>query len=100
MSPIIALNVILRIKPEVREDFLNVVRQNQSGTRNDEPLALEYNFGEDASIPNTFHFHEKYKGEEGVLAHQAAPHFKVWEDFVKTDPLTSEPEVYKFVISE
>eukprot|EP00549_Striatella_unipunctata_P003184 CAMPEP_0118682304 /NCGR_PEP_ID=MMETSP0800-20121206/5414_1 /TAXON_ID=210618 ORGANISM="Striatella unipunctata, Strain CCMP2910" /NCGR_SAMPLE_ID=MMETSP0800 /ASSEMBLY_ACC=CAM_ASM_000638 /LENGTH=104 /DNA_ID=CAMNT_0006578685 /DNA_START=159 /DNA_END=473 /DNA_ORIENTATION=- len=97
---IVALNVILRIKPTVRERFLEVILNNQKGTQELEPLALEYTFGEDASEPNTFHFHEKYKGEEGVAAHNASPHFAVWEDFVKTDPFTSPPEVYKYVIHE
>ena len=97
-EPIVALNVILRIKPEVREKFLEVILNNQRGTMNKdlEPLAIEYSFGEDAENANTFHFHEKYKGEAGILAHQQAPHFKVWEEFASTDPFTAPPEVYKF----
>ncbi|KAL3924070.1 MAG: hypothetical protein SGILL_001274 [Bacillariaceae sp.] len=99
-QPIVALNVILRIKPEVRDEFLKVILNNQQGTMNKElePLALEYTFGEDASEPNTFHFHEKYIGEEGIAAHNSAPHFLVWEEFAGTDPFTAPPEVYKFVI--
>lgn len=100
-APIVALNVILRIKPEVREKFLEVILNNQKGTMNKElePLALEYIFGEDASEPNTFHFHEKYLGDEGIAAHNAAPHFLVWEEFAQTNPFSSPPEVYKYVIS-
>jgi quinol monooxygenase YgiN len=99
-APIVALNVILRIKPEVRDKFLEVILNNQKGTEDKElePLALEYIFGEDTSEPNTFHFHEKYLGEEGIAAHNAAPHFLVWEDFAQTNPFTSPPEVYKYVI--
>ena len=101
-QPIVALNVILRIKPEVREKFLEVILNNQRGTLNKElePLAVEYTFGEDSNEPNTFHFHEKYVGEEGIQAHNEAPHFKVWEEFVSTDPFTAPPEVYKFVIHQ
>ena len=97
---IVALNVILRVKPEAREKFLAVILNNQRGTLNKElePMALEYVFGEDDNEPNTFHFHEKYIGEEGIEAHKAAPHFAVWEDFVQTDPFTASPEVYKFTI--
>lgn len=99
-APVVALNVILRIKPEVREKFLEVILNNQKGTLDKElePLALEYTFGEDSSEPNTFHFHEKYLGEEGIAAHNAAPHFLVWEEFAQTNPFTSPPEVYKFTI--
>jgi len=98
--PVVALNVILRVKPEVRDPFLKVILNNQKGTLNKElePLALEYNFGEDSSEPNTFHFHEKYLGEEGVAAHNAAPHFLEWEEFAQTNPFTAPPEVYKFLI--
>jgi quinol monooxygenase YgiN len=98
--PIVALNVILRIKPEAREKFLEVILNNQRGTMDKalEPLALEYVFGEDGNEPNTFHFHEKYIGETGIEAHQAAPHFGIWEEFVQTDPFTAPPEVYKFTI--
>ena len=99
-APIVALNVILRIKPEAREKFLEVILNNQKGTLNKElePLALEYIFGEDANEPNVFHFHEKYLGEAGIAAHNAAPHFAVWEEFVQRDPYTSPPEVYKFYL--
>ena len=102
VPPIVALNVILRVKPEAREKFLEVILNNQRGTLNQdlEPMALEYTFGEDDNEPNTFHFHEKYLGEEGIKAHQAAPHFAVWEDFVQTEPFTAKPEVYKFKIFE
>ena len=99
-TPIVALNVILRIKPEVRNEFLDVILNNQRGTldKDLEPLALEYTFGEDNDEPNTFHFHEKYIGEEGIVAHNKAPHFLVWEEFASTNPFTSPPEVYKFTI--
>lgn len=100
--PIVALNVILRIKPEARDEFLEVILNNQRGTMDKElePLALEYTFGEDADEPNTFHFHEKYIGEEGIEIHNAAPHFLAWEEFAESDPFTAPPEVYKYVIYE
>ena len=99
-TPIVALNVILRIKPQVRDEFLDVILNNQRGTLNKdlEPLALEYTFGEDKEEPNTFHFHEKYIGEEGIAAHNTAPHFLLWEEFASTNPFTAPPEVYKFTI--
>ena len=91
------LNVILRIKPDRREDFLACILANQQGTMENEPLALSYVFGEDDESTNTFHFAESYKGKEGFEAHCASPHFAAWEEFVNTDPFTQAPEVYKFV---
>lgn len=52
-----------------------------------------YDWGESANEPNTFHFHEQYKGRKGFEAHAAAPHFKAWEEFASTGPFTKEPEV-------
>eukprot|EP00466_Bigelowiella_natans_P016345 jgi/Bigna1/146517/aug1.116_g21225 len=61
-----------------------------------EPLAIEYTWGESQTEANTFHFQEKYKGKAGFEAHQQAPHFKRWEEFVQSDPFTKAPEVMLF----
>jgi quinol monooxygenase YgiN len=78
------LNVKLCINPEVREEFLHVIYNNQKGSHL-EPLCLQYDFGESDTVPNTFHFHEQYTGtndgKEGFDAHAATPHFAAWEVF-------------------
>ena len=56
------LNVNLYVKPDRREEFLACIKANQSGTLTSEPLALRYDWGESATEPNTFHFHEMYEG--------------------------------------
>lgn len=95
-EPSVYLNVRMGVKPERRDEFLSVIRNNQKGTLGTEPLAKVYTWGEDPEVPNLFHFHEEYIGEAGRAAHNAAPHFAVWEDFVATDPFTSEPVVYAY----
>ena len=87
------LNVRLCIKPERREEFLACISANQAGTLGTEPLAVEYVWGEDDTTSNTFHFYEKYVGEEGFLAHKASPHFAVWEKFASSNPFSAEPRV-------
>lgn len=91
----VCLNVELNIKPEVREEFLRVIRNNKEGS-DAEPGCLQYSWGENIETPNKFHFHEQYIGEEGVAAHSAAPHFKLWEEFAGKDPFTKPPVVQKF----
>jgi autoinducer 2-degrading protein len=97
--PAFCLNVKLMIKEEVREEFLRVIDNNQKGSRK-EPLCLQYDYGESSSEPNTFYFHEEYKGANdgkgGFDAHAAAPHFVAWEEFANTDPFTSPPVVNFF----
>lgn len=94
------LNVELCIKPEVREEFLKVIQNNQKGSTETEPLCYQYHWGESTATPNTFYFHEQYggskDGEEGFEAHANAPHFAAWEDFASTNPFTKDPVVSKF----
>jgi quinol monooxygenase YgiN len=89
------LNVELCIQPEVREEFLRVIRNNQNGSRNPtlEPHCLQYDFGESVERPNSFYFHEQYMGKEGFQAHTVAPHFVAWEAFAATEPFTKPPVV-------
>ena len=77
------LNVVLRVKAERRDEFLKCIANNQVGTLTKEPLAVEYTYGEDETTPNTFHFHEKYKGRAGFEAHTIAPHFAVYVKFAR-----------------
>lgn len=91
----VCLNVELCIKEEVRDEFLEVIRNNKRGS-DQEPLCMQYSWGESVHTPNTFYFHEQYIGEEGIAAHNAAPHFKVWEDFASKDPFTKPPVVQKY----
>ena len=87
------LNVKLCIKPERRVEFIECIQNNQKGTLQTEPLAIEYVWGEDTSEPHTFHFFEKYEGRQGFEAHQSTPHFAAWEEFASTEPFTSPPVV-------
>lgn len=93
------LNVELCIKPEIRAEFLKVIQNNKEGS-DQEPLCMQYSYGESMETPNSFYFHEQYTGNdeglEGFEAHAAAPHFKVWEEFASEDPFTKPPVVQKF----
>lgn len=87
------LNVTLYVKPERREEFLAVIKQNQEGTLKNEPLVLVYDWGEDLKEPNTFHFQEQYQGEEGFIAHTQSSHFAHWKRFAEEgeSPFTKPP---------
>lgn len=99
--PAYCLNVNLYPKPDVREKFLEVIAGNKKGSDENEPLCLQYVYGESTETPNLFHFHEEYTGKEdgkeGFEAHAKAPHFAVWEAFASTgEPFTKPPEVSFF----
>ena len=92
-TPAYCLNVQLCIRPQVRDEFLAVIRQNQKGSNHDEPACWQYDWGESTKEPNTFYFHEQYRDLAGFQAHAQAPHFKKWETFAATQPFTSPPVV-------
>ena len=101
---IFCLNVELCIKPEMRDEFLDVIANNKRGSDVDEPLCLQYSYGESLTKSNCFYFHEQYKGSdqglEGFKAHCRAPHFQVWEEFTKKDPFVKPPVVQKYIITQ
>ncbi len=100
IRPAFGVHVELCIKPEVREEFLSVILNNQRGSNGEEPLCLQYVFGESTSEENKFVFHEEYDGEdggkEGFDAHTKTKHFAKWEEFVEKDPFTKSPVVNFF----
>ena len=92
-DPIFCVNVNLYIKPERKDEFLSVIKKNQLGTLTNEPLAIQYTWGQSVDDPNTFYFHEQYHGKEGFEAHQKSSHFAVWAEFTKTSPFSKPPVV-------
>ena len=95
------LNVELCIRPEVRDEFISVIENNQLGSRTKEPLCVQYDYGESTTTPNHFYFHEQYigkdNGKEGFDQHAQSDHFVKWEEFVaKTSPFTKDPVVSFF----
>ena len=63
------LNVNLYIKPERRDEFLQVIKQNAQGARTNEPKCRLYVYGESVTATNTFHFQEIYDDKDGFLQH-------------------------------
>jgi quinol monooxygenase YgiN len=97
--PAFCVNVRLCIQPEVREEFLQVIRNNQKGSRQ-ESLCLQYDFGESLEEPNVFYFHEQYTGaeggKEGFDAHAATLHFAAWEAFASKENVFTKPPAISF----
>jgi quinol monooxygenase YgiN len=92
------VNVNLYIKPEFRQEFIEVIKNNQKGTLASEARAIMYTWGESTKEKNVFHFQEQYYGEDGFLDHQKTSHFRVWEEFANKleNPFSKPPEVFLF----
>lgn len=85
-NKVFALNAKFSIKPSRREEFISIIRNDQTETLEKEPKALQFVVGEDTENVNTFYLHEQYIGEEGFQEHTETPHFAEWMKFTESDP--------------
>ncbi|GFH53254.1 hypothetical protein CTEN210_09730 [Chaetoceros tenuissimus] len=92
------MHVELCIKPDVREEFLEYVK-NIRETKKCNPLCLQYVYGESTSEEYKFVFHEEYTLESNIddiingyeICNNAQHFEEAWEDFAAKDPFTKPP---------
>jgi quinol monooxygenase YgiN len=76
-TPLYCLIVTLQVKPECQSDFLSCISNNQYHTLTSEPNAITYIYGQDTTLPNTYHFFEQYtNGKDGFIEHTQTKHFR------------------------
>jgi (4S)-4-hydroxy-5-phosphonooxypentane-2,3-dione isomerase len=73
-----ALFVTIKIKPELRDRFLEAIEHDATASVRDEPGCLRFEVLQDASDPDTYYFFEVYADEAAVSAHRETPHYAVW----------------------
>ena len=86
----LAVWVTVKIKPELRQEFLNAIEVDAIGSERDEPGCARFNVLQDMEDENVYYFYEVYKDEAAVAAHRAAPHYAVWKAAAHT--LDGTPE--------
>jgi (4S)-4-hydroxy-5-phosphonooxypentane-2,3-dione isomerase len=74
----LAIWVKVRIKPELRQRFLDAIETDALGSERDEPGCLRFNVLQDHTDQNVYYFYEVYTSSEALEAHRAAPHYAVW----------------------
>ncbi len=74
----LAMFVKVRIKPELRQRFLEAIEVDALGSERDEPGCLRFNVLHDAQDENVYYFYEVYKDQAAIEAHRAMPHYEVW----------------------
>ena len=97
----LCLNAQLNIKPEVRDEFLQVIENLKVGGDTIEEKCLQFTWGESLEIPNQFHVHEQYIGEadglQGYEEHLQTPHVAARDEFTATKkPFTKPPIIEKY----
>ena len=91
------MNIIhahLKIKPEKRDEFLQVVKPLVEGSQAEEGN-IRYDLYELTTEPNTFVVLEEWKDMDAIKFHNETSHFKEWGK-MSSSYLASTPEVSVF----
>ncbi len=73
-----AIFVTLKVKPDRRQQFLEVVEDDAVSSVRDEPGCVDFQVLQDQTDPDTYYFYEVYRDEEAFKAHGQTPHFARW----------------------
>ncbi len=74
----LAIWVKVRIKPQLRQHFLEAIEVDALRSERDEPGCLRFNVLQDEHDENVYYFFEVYRDQAALEAHRAAPHYAVW----------------------
>lgn len=70
--------VIINVKPEYREAFVEASRNEAQGTVSGDDGVFQFHMLVDEANPNRFYFFEIYRDEQALEAHKETDVFKVW----------------------
>ena len=71
--------VSLHVKPDMVDQFLEVMGQSSRASRRHEPGCLRFDVHRDNNDPNHFVLYELYADERAFAEeHRAAPHYEKW----------------------
>ena len=79
----IANVVKVRIKPEQRQRFLEVIEHDALHSEADEPGCVRFNVLQDTKDENVYLFYEIYQDQAALDAHRTTPHFAMWSEAAK-----------------
>jgi autoinducer 2-degrading protein len=93
----LALWVKVRVKPQMRQRFLDAIEVDALGSEKDEPACYRFNVLQDEKDENIYYFHEVYENEAALEKHRAAPHYATWRAAADTLDGPTEPTRCKTV---
>ena len=74
----LAMLVKVRVKPELRQRFLDAIEVDALASERDEPGCYRFNVLQDEKEENVYYFYEVYADQAALEAHRAMPHYAVW----------------------
>ena len=75
--------VIINVRPEYREAFVEACRLEAQGTVSGEAGVFQFHMLVDEANPNRFYFFEIYRDEQSLEAHKETDVFREWWDTVE-----------------
>jgi quinol monooxygenase YgiN len=79
----IALQVMVQIKPENLSEYLEAIRHDAEHSEKDESGCLRFDVLQDKEDPHRFYYYEVYRDEAALEAHRQTPHFKLYAERVQ-----------------
>jgi (4S)-4-hydroxy-5-phosphonooxypentane-2,3-dione isomerase len=70
--------VSVKIRPEMRERFLETIEDDALCSVRDEPGCLRFDVLQDQADENHYYFYEVYRDSDALVAHQQTPHYARW----------------------
>jgi len=86
----LGLWVRVRVKPQLRQRFLEAIETDALASERDERGCLRFNVLQDEGDDNVYYFYEVYEDQAALDAHRAMPHYAVWR--AAADTLDGPPE--------
>jgi len=77
---VFALWVSVKVKPEMRERFLEVIEDDSICSVRDEPGCVRFDVLQDQSDPDRYYFYEVYDDADAFEAHTKTPHLARWRE--------------------
>jgi autoinducer 2-degrading protein len=74
----LAIWVKARVKPELRQRFLDAIETDALGSERDEPGCFRFNVLRDEQDENVYYLYEVYENAAALEAHRATPHYAIW----------------------
>jgi len=74
----LAIWVKVRVKPELRQRFLEAIEADALASERDEAGCLRFNVLQDGRDENVYYFYEVYDNQAALDAHRTMPHYAVW----------------------
>lgn len=74
----VVMLVKARVKPQLRQRFLEAIEVDALGSERDEPGCLRFNVLQDERDENVYYFYEVYEDQAALEAHRTMSHYAVW----------------------